>query len=123
MVPTSPAGDPPHAAGPQWTVQGEPISGALAGATARLVSNSFPLQLPTGPDLRHTDGAFTGVFNTEIGGVEPDGDFYNCPSSGTCVGAGAAPGEVQVEIDVMLTSVGGLPVCRPTTTAPSACGG
>jgi hypothetical protein len=122
MVPKSPAGDPPHAAGPQWTVQGEPISGALAGATARLVSNSFPLQLPPDPTCG-INGAFTGVFNTEIGGVEPNGDFYNCPSSSTCVPAGAASGEVQIEIDVMLTSVGGLPVCRPTRTAPVACGG
>jgi len=102
-------------------VQGEPIAGALAGATARLVSNTFPLKLP--PDLTcGINGAFTGVFNTEIGGVEPDGDFYNCPSSGTCVGAGAAPGEVQLGIDVMLTSVGGLPACRPTKTTPVSCG-
>jgi hypothetical protein len=121
-VPTSPAGHPPHAAGPQWTVQGEPISGVLAGATARLVSNTFPLQLPPDSTCGY-NGAFTGVFNAEIGGVEPDGDFYNCPSSGTCDDVGAAPGEVQVEIDVMLTSVGGLPVCRPTTTAPTSCGG
>ncbi len=122
MVPTSPAGAPPHAAGPQWTVQGEPISGALAGATARLVSNSFKLQLPFDPTCGF-NSAFTGVFNNEIGGVEPNGVFYNCPSSGPCIGAGAAPGEVQVEIDVMLTSVGGLPVCRPSSTTPVACGG
>jgi hypothetical protein len=122
MVPISPVGDPPHAAGPQWTVQGEPISGALAEATARLVSNSFPLQLPPDPTCGD-NGAFTGIFNTEIGGVEPNGDFYNCTSSGTCSGAGAPKGEVQVEIDVMLTSVGALPVCRPTRTTPVSCGG
>ncbi len=46
VVPASPAGDPSHPAGPQWTVQGEPIAGALTGATARLVSNNFPLRDP-----------------------------------------------------------------------------
>ena len=56
VVPASPAGDPPHPAGPQWTVQGEPIAGPLAGATARLVSNTFSLQDPlTDPAWLHAD--------------------------------------------------------------------
>jgi len=129
VVPASPAGDPPHPAGPQWTVQGEPIAGPLVGATARLVSNSFSLVIPAAspPGYTQTCGDFGELFNWEIGGVEPNGDFYNCPQctsygdSGP-VDAGAGPGEAQVEIDVLLTSVGGLAVCRPTTTAPVACG-
>jgi hypothetical protein len=130
VVPTSPAGDPPHPAGPQWTVQGEPIAGPLVGATARLVSNSFPLVVPASspPGYVQTCGSFGELFNWEIGGVQPNGDFYNCPqctsygSSGP-VDAGAGPGEVQVQVNVLLTSVGALPVCRPTTTAPVTCGG
>jgi hypothetical protein len=133
VVPASPAGDPPHPAGPQWTVQGEPISGTLAGATARLVSNSFSLQVPLTKPPGYklgcgTNGSFAEAFNWEIGGVQPSGYFYNCPhctsygSSGP-VDAGAGRGEAQVEIDVVLTSVGGLPACRPSTTTPVACGG
>jgi hypothetical protein len=129
VVPVSPAGDPPHPAGSQWTVQGEPISGALQGATARLVSNSFPLQVPeqSPPGYTQTCGVFGELFNWEIGGVEPDGDFYNCPTCSTYgstgpVDAGAGSGEVQVEIDVVITSVGGLPVCEASKTGPTACG-
>ena len=80
------------------------------------------------PATSQTCGVFGELFNWEIGGVEPDGDYYNCPNCTTYgqsgpVDAGAGPGEVQVEIDVMLTSVGALPVCRPSTTTPVACGG
>ncbi len=124
VVPASPAGEPPHTAGPQWTMQGEPIAGVLTGATARLVSNTALLKIPYTVPC----GIYGEAFNWEIGGVEPDGDYYNCPLCTTYgntgpVDAGAGRGEVQIEIDVLLTSVGALPVCRPTTTAPVACGG
>jgi hypothetical protein len=129
VVPASPAGDPPHPAGPQWTAQGEPIAGPLVGATAQLVSNTFSLQIPdtTPPGYTQTCGVYGEFFNWEIGGVEPDGTYYNCPTCSTygspAAEAGAGPGEAQVEIDVMVTSVGALPVCRPTTDSPVACGG
>ena len=110
-------------------MQGEPISGMLDGATARLVSNSFSLKIPeqSPPGYTQTCGVFGELFNWEIGGVEPDGYYYNCPTCTTYadtgpVDAGAGRGEVQVEIDVVLTSVGGLPVCRPSTIATTACG-
>ena len=128
VVPASPAGDPPHPAGPQWTVQGEPIAGPLVGATAQLVSNSFSLQIPAAspPGYTQTCGAFGELFNWEIGGVQPNGEFYNCPQCSSYgdsgpVDAGAGPGEVQVGIEVLVTSVGGLPVCRPTTSTPVTC--
>lgn len=121
-VPTSPTGDPPHPAGSQWTVQGEPISGALSGATARLVSNTFSLKIP----YTQACGIYGEFFNWEIGGVEPNGKYYNCPTCSTfgkggAVDAGAGPGEAQVEIDVMLVRVGGLAVCRPSETTSVAC--
>jgi hypothetical protein len=127
-VPASPAGEPSHAAGPQWTVQGEPIAGPLVGATARLVSNTSSLQIPsqTPPGYKMTCGVYGEAFNWEIGGVEPDGNYYNCPTctsfgQSSTAEAGAGRGEVQVEIDVLLTSVGGLATCRPTTTTSVAC--
>jgi hypothetical protein len=124
VVPASPAGEPPHTAGPQWTVQGEPIAGVLVGATARLVSNTASLKIPYTVPC----GIYGEAFNWEIGGVEPDGDYYNCPTCttykrGGAVDAGAGKGEVQIEIDVVVTSVGALAVCRPSTTTPVACGG
>jgi len=129
VVPASPAGDPPHPGGSQWTVQGEPIAGPLVGATARLVSNNFSLQIPANspPGYSQPCGDFGELFNWGIGGVQPNGDFYNCPQCASYgdsgpVDAGAGPGEVQVEIDVLVTSVGALPVCRPTTTTPVTCG-
>ena len=115
-VPASPSGEPPHAAGPQWTVQGEPITGALVGATG---SAGVPLLLPS-DSLDDPSWLQSGLrlhlsqaFNWEIGGVEPDGNYYNCPTASTFgqVGlgrAGAGRGEVQVEINVVVTSVGGL---------------
>jgi hypothetical protein len=123
-VPASPAGEPPHTPGPQWTVQGEPIAGVLTGATARLVSNTASLKIPYTVPC----GIYGEAFNWEIGGVEPDGDYYNCPTcttyaKGGAVDAGAGSGEVQIEINVLLTSVGALAVCRPSTTTPVACGG
>jgi hypothetical protein len=128
VVPASPAGEPQHAAGPQWTVQGEPIAGPLVGATARLVSNSSALQISsqTPPGYTMTCGVYGEAFNWEIGGVEPDGNYYNCPTctsfgQSSTAEAGAGRGEVQVEIDVLLTSVGGLATCRPTTTTSVAC--
>jgi hypothetical protein len=128
VVPASPAGEPPHTAGPQWTVQGEPIAGPLVGATARLVSNTSVLKIPsqTPPGYKMTCGVFGEAFNWEIGGVEPDGNYYNCPTCTTfgqssTAEAGAGRGELQVEIDVQLTSVGGLATCRPTTTTSVAC--
>jgi hypothetical protein len=128
FVPASPAGDPPHPSGSEWTVQGEPIAGALEGATARLVSNSFRLKVPfNGPaGYTQTCGVFGELFNWEIGGVEPNGNYYNCPNCTTYgksgpVDAGAGPGEVQVEINVMVTNIGALPACRPTTTTPVSC--
>jgi hypothetical protein len=130
VLPASPAGDPPHPAGSQWMMQGEPIVGPLTGATARLVSNSFSLKVPfeTPPGYTQPCGVFGELFNWEIGGVEPDGYFYNCPLCTTYgdsgpVDAGAGSGEVQVEIDVLLTSVGALPVCRPSETTPVSCPG
>jgi hypothetical protein len=111
-------------------MQGEPIVGPLTGATARLVSNSFSLKVPfeTPPGYTQPCGVFGELFNWEIGGVEPDGYFYNCPLCTTYgdsgpVDAGAGSGEVQVEIDVLLTSVGALPVCRPSETTPVSCPG
>jgi hypothetical protein len=130
VVPASPEGEPPHTPGPQWTVQGEPIEGVLDGATARLVSNSFSLKIPstTPPGYTQVCGVFGEAFNWEIGGVEPDGNYYNCP---TCTSfgqspsaeAGAGPGEAQVEINVLLTSVGALASCRPSTTTSVGCTG
>jgi hypothetical protein len=123
-VPASPTGEPAHVAGPQWTVQGEPIvGGVLVGATARLVSNTASLKIPYTVPC----GIYGEAFNWEIGGVEPDGDYYNCPTcttygDGGAVDAGAGSGEVQIEIDVVVTSVGALPACRPSTTTPVACG-
>jgi hypothetical protein len=129
VVPTSPSGDPPHADGSQWTVQGEPISGPLEGATARLVSNSFSLKIPYAPPAGYTQecGVYGELFNWEIGGVEPNGDYYNCPTCSTYarkgqVDAGAGAGEAQVQIDVMVTSVGGLPVCTFVQDRPSCSG-
>ena len=94
VVPTSPTGEPPHASGPQWTMQGEPIAGVLVGATARLVSNTASLKIPYTVPC----GIFGEAFNWEIGGVEPDGDYYNCPTC-TTYGDGAqstrAPGEAR----------------------------
>ena len=94
------------------------------------MSNTSSLKIPssTPPGYTQTCGVFGELFNWEIGGVEPDGNYYNCPTCTTYgqsgpVDAGAGPGEVQIEIDVMLTSVGGLPVCRPSRTTPVACGG
>jgi hypothetical protein len=123
-VPTSPAGEPAHAPGPQWTMQGEPIAGALAGATARLVSNSASLKIPNSVPC----GIYGEAFNWEIGGVEPDGKYYNCPTCSTyadggAVDAGAGRGEVQIEINVLLTSVGALPVCTPSRTTSVSCPG
>jgi hypothetical protein len=123
-VPASPAGEPPHTPGPQWTMQGEPIAGVLVGATARLVSNTASLKIPYSVPC----GIYGEAFNWEIGGVEPDGEYYNCPTcstyaNGGAVDAGAGPGEVQIAIDVLVTSVGALAVCRPNRTTPVGCSG
>lgn len=127
VVPTSPPGEPPHPNGPQWTVQGQPIEGPLVGATAELVSNTLPLQVPANPPPGYNEpcGIFGELFNLEIGGVRPDGHYYNGDGGPSPTGpsnAGAAAGEVQIGASVILTSVGGVPVCHPTTSSPVSCG-
>jgi hypothetical protein len=127
VVPSSPPGQPPHPGGLQWTMQGQPIAGPLVGATAELVSNSLPLQVPANPPPGYTQpcGVFGELFNWEIGGIKPDGHFYNGdvgPAASGPANAGAPPGEAQVSSSVVLTSVGGLPACHPSTTSAVACG-
>jgi hypothetical protein len=128
VVPVSPPGDRLHPNGPQWTLQGQPIAGALTGATGVLVSNSFALKIPakTPPGYTFPCSFYGELFNWEIGGVKPDGKYYNCPKCGTYhskgpADAGAAIGEAQVTIDALLTSVGALPVCKPSDITPTAC--
>jgi hypothetical protein len=127
VVPVSPPGQPPHANGPQWTVQGQPIEGPIVGATAQLVSNTLPLQVPATPPPGFTQPCtpFNEVFNWEIGGIKPDGHFYNGdvgPSPTGQADAGAPAGEVQLGASVILTSVGGLPTCHPSTSSAVSCG-
>lgn len=127
VVPASPPGQPPHPNGPQWTVQGQPIEGPLVGATAELVSNTLPLQVPAAPPPGYSQpcGTFGELFNWEIGGIKPDGTYYNGnvgPSPSGPADAGAPAGEVQIGASAILTSVGGLPTCLPSTTAAVPCG-
>ncbi len=127
VVPVSPAGEPAHPNGPQWTVQGQPIEGQLVGATTELVSNTLPLQVPAASPPGYTEpcGTFGELFNWEIGGIKPDGHYYNGdvgPSPSGPADAGAPPGEVQITASAVLTSVGGVPACHPSTTSAVPCG-
>ena len=65
------------------------------------------------------------LFNWEIGGIKPDGHYYNGdvgPSPSGPADAGAPAGEVQITASAVLTSVGGVPACHPSTTSAVPCG-
>jgi hypothetical protein len=110
-------------ANPAWTMQGQAVDGPLSDATAALVSNSFPFYVPKGKNgtCGGTTGAFAALFDQVIGGIDPQGDYYNGVDPELNVDA--PPGETQLSLNVQITSVDSsmLPTCSISASHALTC--